>query len=561
VSAERRSSSSPKLRPQIWTAYAVAGRLAALLAAAWIALLLATFGSVLGTIDWNADIASTFTIGEFYPHVPDGATVTLASYPWYATLWFELLTRHLPFHREIWEVAPWLGSVAAVGLLSWTTARVAGWWAAGIVALTLACAGKGLLLIQFGTSQHGTVVWYACLLNSFLMLLVARAGKVGAWSTHVLLAALIAAVVAAGLASDKLVYLAALAPFLAAGLVVSRLAPRATAVRISLTTIAVVVAAVAGSRIAVAEMRARHVVAGPYPVSLTSTTRLVQNALDALQSLFAVFNGAFDRQAVTAASLLALACAVLVAVALVASGRFAFRWTGELARQLLVRGPHGGREALLRTTHLSFWLVAAGLPIAAYVVTTVAGENTGRYLLTTAYGIVVLIVVGIAGTSRTRRTAVTLAACVIVLGSLVSLTRDFDNSSGDEMVREVLPFAEGEGLTYGYGAYWTAVPLTWRSHLRVQVTPVVSCPKAPHGLCAYYNHTISNWYDPRPGVRSFLIVDRRYGPPPPGKRLGGTDEVIDFPHFSIYVYDYDIASNIAPDWWHYIASDVAPPLQ
>jgi len=115
-------------------------------------------------------------------------------------------------------------------------------------------------------------------------------------------------------------------------------------------------------------------------------------------------------------------------------------------------------------------------------------------------------------------------------------------------------------LIYGYGAYWVGVPLTWKSHLRVQVAPVVSCPKAPHHLCAYYNHTISSWYQPRPNVHSFLLVDHRYGPPPPGKTLGGTTEVLDFPSFSVYVYDYDIGANIAVDWQRYIPSDVAPQL-
>ena len=561
MTVEGRISRWPRLRPEVWSAYAVAWRVAVLLAAAWVVLFLATFGSVLGAIDWNADIASTFTIGELYPHVPNGATVTLASYPWYATLWFELLTRHLPFHREIWEVTPWLGSLAAIGVLAWATAKVAGWWAAGILALTLACAGKSLLLIQFGTSQHGTVVWYACLLNAFLMLVVARAGKVGPWAVHVLLATLVAAVLAAGLASDKLVYLAALAPFVAAGLVASRLAPRAVAVRVGFTTIAVAVAAVIGGRIAVEAMRDRDVVAGPYPISLTATTQLVQNALHALQSLFTIFNGGFDRQAVNARGLLALACALVVLAAVVVAARFAFRWTSELAHRLAAGEPERSTALLLRTTHLSFWLCAALVPLAAYVVTTVPNENSGRYLVTTAYGVVVLIVVGVVEPSRARRTAVTVAACVIVAASIVSLTRDFDTSLGDEMVRDVLPFVQGEGLTRGYGAYWTAVPLTWRSHMRVQVTPVVSCPKSPHGLCAYYNHTISNWYVPRPDTRSFLIVDHRYGPPPPGKRLGGTAEVVDFPHYSVYVYDYDIASNIKPDWWHYIPSDVGPPPQ
>jgi hypothetical protein len=553
--------SAVHIKPAVWTTRAIGIRLAVLIAASWFVLLFATFGTVLGTIDWNADVASTLTIGEFFPHVPSGATVTLASYPWYATLWFELVTRQLPFHREIWEVSPWLGSVAAVGLLSWVTAKVAGWWAAGLVALLLVCAGKNLLLVQFAPSEHGTVVWYACLLNAFLVLLVARSGKFGhRWVTHVVLSTLVAAVAAVGTASDKLLYLGGLVPFLLAGLVVARLAARPVGVRIALTTVGVAVGAVVGSRIVVAAMEARDVVAGPYPITFTTTNRLGQNTLDALQSVFALFNGTFEKSPVTARSTLALACAVLTLAALVVAARFAIRWTSAVAGRL-ARGEGEGRESLLRTAHVSFWLAAAALPLAAFVLTSVAVINSGRYLLSTAYGTVVLVVVAVAGSSATRRAVVTFAACVVAFASVLSLGRDFDSSPGDQMARELFPFVEGEGLTYGYGAYWVAVPLTWKSHGRIHIAPVVSCPKAPHGLCAYYNHTISSWYDARPHVRSFLIVDRRYGPPPPGKRLGGTVEVLDFAHFSVYVYDYDIASNIARDWWRYVPSDVVAPLQ
>ena len=72
---------------------------------------------------------------------------------------------------------------------------------------------------------------------------------------------------------------------------------------------------------------------------------------------------------------------------------------------------------------------------------------------------------------------------------------------------------------------------------------MLPCP-APHGLCRYPWHYISSWYAPRANVRTFLIVDSRYGPSDPGATLGGTDEVVTFGEYRIYVYSYDIASNL-----------------
>jgi len=45
-------------------------------------------------------------------------------------------------------------------------------------------------------------------------------------------------------------------------------------------------------------------------------------------------------------------------------------------------------------------------------------------------------------------------------------------------------------------------------------------------------------------VRTFLVVDSRFGPSDPGETLGGPDHVITFGEYKIYVYNYDIASNL-----------------
>src|SRR5438876_8016195 len=67
---------------------------------AWVGLLLASFGAIVGVIYSNADIVSAPVIGELYGNAPDSARVVLGFLPWYTTLWFELATGWLPFHRE-----------------------------------------------------------------------------------------------------------------------------------------------------------------------------------------------------------------------------------------------------------------------------------------------------------------------------------------------------------------------------------------------------------------------------------------------------------------------------
>src|SRR5207248_2063719 len=93
---------------------------------AWFGLLLANFGSVVDVIYANADIASAGVIGELYPKAPTDASTVLGYHPWYSTLWFEWSTHWVPFHRQLWEVGPWLASVAGIVLVAWSTAKVAG---------------------------------------------------------------------------------------------------------------------------------------------------------------------------------------------------------------------------------------------------------------------------------------------------------------------------------------------------------------------------------------------------------------------------------------------------
>src|SRR5690348_3048270 len=82
----------------------------------YVVILVVHIGPVLGAIYSNGDAAAAPNLGELYPHAPPGATLVLGQYPWYSTLWFELATRHVPFHRVVWEIGPWIFSLLGVAL-------------------------------------------------------------------------------------------------------------------------------------------------------------------------------------------------------------------------------------------------------------------------------------------------------------------------------------------------------------------------------------------------------------------------------------------------------------
>jgi hypothetical protein len=513
----------------------------AALALAWFALLLAGFGAIVEVIYANADISSAPVIGELFPGAPADATTVLGYHPWYTTLWFELATRRLPFHREVWEVGPWLGSVAGIGLVAWATARVAGRWAAMIVAAVLVCAGPRLLTIQFGSDLHGATAVNVCVLDAFLVLLVLRGGRIGRPAVHAVLCVVVAAVTAAGLSSDVLLVPAGIVPFAVGGLTQLRWLPGAAGRRIAIATVLVAAGAVVGAEIAIAAMHRLHVYTGAHTVGFAAWNALVDDVLNFAQSIADLFNGDFGGAEVTVRSTLAFACAVAVAAAFVVAVRAGRAQIARLRTPPLVTDP--AREA-----HVSFWFVALVLVSLAYVLSSFAQPSLGRYLVVSGYAVVVLAAVAVSARGFAARVAATVAAVVLLSGGVVSLAAGDIQSNGGhyprhDFARFLATFAQGEGLKVGYAAYWVAAPLTWESNLDVEVYPVVPCG-APTGLCTYPWHEISSWYTPRPDTRTFLVVDPRYGPPTSDFDVGPPAEVVTYGDYKIYVYGFDLASKL-----------------
>jgi hypothetical protein len=356
-----------------------------------------------------------------------------------------------------------------------------------------------------------------------------------------LLCVLVSAVSAAGLSSDALLVLAGLLPFVAAGLAQLRWTPGPVGRRVAFTTTLVAAATVAGAEIAIGAMHRLHVYTGAHTVEFAQWSSLLDNLLHYLQSITDLFNGDFGGAAVTARSTLALACAVLVGTGIV---------TGVRSGLAQVQRLQSARPATTaaREAYLTFWFLALVLPSLAFVLLSLGQIGLGRYLVSSAYGVVALAAVSLSARGYPGRVAAVAAACVLVMGSVVSLAaRDIEANSGhyplQDVARFLSTFAQGEGLDVGYAAYWVAAPLTWESRLHVQVYPVVPCP-TPSGLCSYPWHEISSWYTPRPSTRTFLVTDTRYGPTTADFHLADPAEVVSYGEYKVYVYGYDIASKL-----------------
>lgn len=518
----------------------------AVLASAFVVLLIANFGSIVRAIYDDSDIASLPVIGALLPFAPHHAEVVTGFGGWYTGLWFELGTRFLPFHWQLWEVGPWLVSLTAIGLVVWSTVRVAGRWAGAFVAFVLVCAGPALLVLQFGWAKHGAATAQVCVLGWYLVLLVQRDGIVGRRATHVLLAVIVAVSTAAGAASDLLLYAAGLVPFVIAGFTVALLVPRRIGLRIAATAAGVAALSVVVSRIVVAAMKAQHIHPMYFPIRFVTWDRIVPNAEAAAQSLAGLFNADFGGEKPGARSLLAFGCALAVTAGVVVAVRLGRNWFSEVARRTATSERDDSRAFALRAALTTFWLFVCIATTAVFVFSSVAAGSASRYLIPVAYGLTVLVSLAAAGHGGLYRRAAVFGASLIVTGSVVGLAAGdlTQNPDNRRFAKVLLTFAQGEGLTYGYAHYWDAARFTALLHGRLQIYPIEPCD-SPHGLCKAQYNTISTWYEPRAGSRSFVIVDHRYGLDP-GATLGGTVDALSWKGLTILVYDYDIASNLGP---------------
>jgi hypothetical protein len=502
------------------------------------------FGDVISATNLDADAVSAPVIGQLLGAAGPHANVVLGEFGWYATLLFELATKWLPAHIQVWEAMPYAMALAGVALAAWSVWQVAGAWAAGLTAVLLVCAAPDTLHLLLSMTQHAPDWFCLGLLAAFVVLVQRRALALRP-VVLIPLSLVVGLIVGMNAASDPLLVLAGLVPFVLAVLAAAVLARgpgSARALRIALATL--VVAGVSWV-LTLVVMSALNVApeAGVHTTTLATAAKIGTNFRLWWQSIAVLGNGDFFGLDVSFVSALAVACAALSIGAVAVLPRVGWR-------ALRLRADDAASpEASARLAFMVFWCSSAIVLSAAFVLSATPVDIHGnRYLIGLIYAAAAVIPVIAAGRVRTEAAAV-IGTCVFALSGVIAMakgtvTNDTNRFPTAAVANQVWRLAVANHLQFGYSGYWDAAPITWASHFRVRVYPVSVCVRNTH-LCPFDLHTISSWYTPHPGARSFLLTDSAIPlVPSPTPDLGGPSAVYHVGNLTMYVYPYDLATRI-----------------
>lgn len=515
--------------------------------AVYLVVILAKFNQIVATTYLNADAASAPVIGELYGGSPAHRQVFLGQMGWFSTLIFELATRWVPHHRQLWEAAPYGMALVSVALISWAAWRVAGRWAAAISGILLLCAGPQTIGLLFSLNDHSPTWFSLALLAALLVFFLSPPRWLKPWSGAVIVL-VTGAILGANAASDLVLLVAGIAPFLISAGATWVLRPGSASARSWWWSLATVVVTGVFYALTQALMKHENVLIPGNQIhnQLAAAEALSTNFKLWWQSVMVLGNGNFFGKLLSLTSGLQLVCGLLSLLAVVLTVRLAWR---ELAPFTPRRDAPMGEARAQRLAWCAFWGSSVVLLSASFLFSSNPLDiSSARYLLGVIYAAAALIPL-LAGRRVLSRVLITAGATVFALTGLLSLLDNQELATGNtsySLYNQVAQIVKREHLTVGYADYWDAAPIMWSSHFRVRAYPVQDC--APN-LCWSYLHMITSWYTtPRPpGTRSFLIADPTQPvPAAPTPNLGKPSAVHQIGALTMYVYPYDIATRMIP---------------
>ncbi len=514
-----------------------------------VVLLIQAHGLVRG-LYLNADNASALVLPALAGHAPAGSVVNLGNHPWYEPWWFMRTTAGLPGYRTLWEAAPFL-----FGLLGIVVVSASAWWALGWLAgllcgVALLATSETLRGILYVPEAHGAIVLHVGVLGAALLIVhrVALHAR-HEWAVLLAVGVPLTAFTAAGL-TDQLLLVSGLVPFVLAPLLCWDRSRSRVWLKVSLFAVVTGVLSVLLGVVLSEIMQEQRVIHAAFPITFVTSEAMLVDLGNLLATFAALGGGAFFGASASGTNLLTFIAGALTLLALAAVLRAVWRWSRAGARSSAPLSP----RASLRELFIAYWTLVLVIVLVVFALTSVANNTTdGRYLIAAWTAIAALL--GILATTPRARTALLVAVALFgvlnMRSELSSGVTPAGPSPSQKMAGAIEHFAIAHDATIGYGGYWEAAPVTWQTHLRVQVRPVVTCP-VPAGFCPFYASNISTWYAAQPGIRTFLLTDTRagvpgevtappasLGPPLAGETLGEG--------YSIYVYNHDIAADIGTE--------------
>ena len=496
-------------------------------------VLLRRLPEIVDQLTWNADYVSVMVLAQSVGTNGKSGRAVIIQIGWY---WFDLATLHLPFHRQVWEYAPFALAMAALGLIVWTAWRIAGRFASLLAASIGIAAAPVTVATQMAQSFHGTT-WFGCaLLAAYLCaVLVARMSRGGLVALSVLVALL------AGFATgtDPLLVPAGDAPFALTLFALWRLrgddVPREKLL------------AGAGAAAGIALTAGAMVLAGrlagygsSFPRGLTHLVAPDHVAGNARQLVSGVFEVAgMPREG----SPLGLVLGLLLTVALL----IPIAW--------LIRSRSREMDAATVAV-VGFWAASILGVAAAFFFSDIPHDflqNSSRYLVSMFYAVAATLPIW-AARAPLRLAVIAAPATLLILANAASVDTTAAGGrfgpSFSPSLSEPITFLQQHGLTRGYAAYDDAAPMSFKTDFALHLYPVTEVFVGPDdecgdAICPFAYNSLSDWYR-GDGGPTFILVDPGIKhldqPPPPG-----LDQVVTVYHvgrYEIYVYADDVAAHM-----------------
>ncbi len=515
------------------------------IAAVYVSVFVAQLPHNIWVIGWDSDFASGFTVPATVVRTGTGGHTVLGTYALYVPLWFGLLTAWLPLHRELWEIAPTMLSVAAALILGWSVAQIANRRAAMLAVLIVLIASPATLILFMSPVAHNTVYVGTALCGAYLVWL-ARGGA-RRRATTLAVPPLAAVVLGTCLASDVVLATTGLGPLaLTAVLACVRRDRHSRVVGISaLTTVLVALPVAKVTSTIMASLGYRT---NPPPLTVAPLSTLPAHARLLLTGLEALFGGNVGTAAPgTLHTELGVACDVVMAAALLT-----LLVAGTRSAIGLLSGRREARQLapirLAASLYTVYWASSAAMACGAYLLSEFLESAHEPFYLSVVLSVAAVVPLFVSRRPLARRLVIA-GVSIFFTASVVGLTSQ-SIAPIPPLARyeaDVVRLAKADDVTAGYAGYWDASSLTWISRERVKVRPVFQCPN-PGGaeLCIFSQETVPSWYVPR-RRRSFLLVDSTpfaITSLPAG--LGRPLATYRFGPIQMYVYPYDIASRLGP---------------
>jgi hypothetical protein len=495
----------------------------------------------------NADLASSLLLAEFFGDKGSG-TLVLGNYPWLEGLLPLHWTRWLPDHVAVWKAGPFVIYAAAVLLVGWTVKRATSWRAGLVVALAMAAPAFEVIYMLGVPNQRLPLLAHTVLLAAFLVTLPSLSG----WRrpSQLLWAAGLAVTLAPAVATDQLIYPAAVLPFLGAVALGWRL--RLLRPDTAGLAAAAGLAGVLGGISLGALAEDQGFVYNHGLFDMAEAGRVLSNAALLMENVALFAHGKFaeGRTEVDAYN----SATALVAIAAIAATLVFGFVVARASRPILSDNARPLEQRLL----FAYWGISIVAVSAGFVITTAPhGTNAVRFLMTLWPALLTLVVIVY------QRRAITgvavLAAGCAILGCFALAKGLYTPATGappDGREAELVErFVAENDLDHGYAGYQDAAPISVQSNFNARVYPIEPCGENVSIYCPFHSHQIESWYEPKEGARSFFVVNGTPTPPAassPPAEWGRPFKTAQLGDLIVYAYDYDISSQfqeIKPGAW------------